>query len=602
MAPLIILHGGELAYGPRVILSQVDLQIEENDRICLVGRNGAGKSTLLRMLAGEVELDHGELRRQPATTINYLPQEPDQPSSETLRDFVAGGIDDPAAIESRLFQADRVLEALSLDPDLAAGTLSGGEARRLAIARSIVSAPDLLLLDEPTNHLDLAAIEYLEGIFSTYRGAIVMISHDRAFLRAVSTKTWWLDRGAVRVGNQGFARFEEWSEALLAAEEAEWNRKAQYLKAEEHWLHRGVTARRKRNQGRLRKLDDLRQERRDRIRRQGSVKLDVAQAERSGTLVIEAEGITKSFGETFICREFSTRIIRGDKIGIIGPNGAGKTTLLKLLLGELEPDEGRVRLGANLQIARFEQQREGIDLDKTPWENLCPDGGDKVRVGNSFRHVVGYLRDFLFDEAQARMKVRALSGGERNRLLLAKIMAEPSNLLVLDEPTNDLDMDTLDLLQELLADYQGTLLLVSHDRDFLDRIAGSTIAVEGRGNVEEYPGGYADYVLQRPSPPEPGPAGTKSAGTTAKPRAERRRPRLMENRLARELERLPDRIAGHEQRIRDVEAKLADPVLYVKDPERFANYTRELELLREDLSKMEQRWLELETMREETAS
>ncbi|MEO1017243.1 MAG: ATP-binding cassette domain-containing protein [Pseudomonadota bacterium] len=600
MAPLITLQGARLAYGPRVILEDTDLQIDTADRICLVGRNGAGKSTLLRILAGEIELDAGAVRRQPATTAAYLPQDPPPPASGTLRDYVGGGINDPVGIEKRMFQADRVLEDLSLGPDRHASNLSGGEARRLAIARALVSAPDLLLLDEPTNHLDLNTIEYLEIVLKAYRGAIAVISHDRAFLRAVSTKTWWLDRGTVHASSRGFASFEEWSEELLATEEAEWNRKAQYLKAEEHWLHRGVTARRKRNQGRLRKLEDLRRERRDRVRLQGNVKLDVAQSGRSGTLVIEAEDISKSFGRTPICRNFSTRIMRGDKIGVIGPNGAGKTTLLKMLLGEMAPDEGHVRLGTNLEIARFEQQREGLDLNRTPWENLCPDGGDKVRVGTAYKHVVGYLRDFLFDEAQARMKVGALSGGERNRLLLAKILAEPTNFLVLDEPTNDLDMDTLDLLQELLADYRGTLLLVSHDRDFLDRIATSTIVFEGLGLVAEYPGGYSDYLFQRPALP----AARSEPTVTSRPAAEPRgstnnRRRLMENKLSRELTRLPDRIAAQESKIRDAETMLADPALYAKDPQRFATYSAQLEVLQEELMIMEERWLELEAMREE---
>ncbi len=598
--PLLTLRHAHLAYGPRTLLQDVDLQIMQGERICLVGRNGAGKSTLLRVLAGEIELDSGEIARGPATTVAYLPQEPVLPSCGTMRDFVAGGIDDPAGAESRLHHADQILEDFGIDPDREAGPLSGGEGRRLAIARTLVSEPDLLLLDEPTNHLDLTTIQYLEELLSRLASSIVLISHDRAFLRAVSNRTWWLDRANLQVADHGFERFETWSEALLAAEEAEWNRKTEYLKAEEHWLHRGVTARRKRNQGRLRKLHELRREKRERVRQQGSVKLDVTQASRSGNVIADVDSISKRFGDTVICQNFTSRITRGDKIGLIGPNGAGKTTILKLMLGEIEPDEGTVRLGTNIRIARYDQQRESLDLDKTPWETLCPDGGDKVEIGGTFKHVVGYLRDFLFDEAQTRTKLRALSGGERNRLLMAKIMAAPSNMLVLDEPTNDLDMDTLDLLQELLADYSGTLLLVSHDRDFLDRIVTSTIAVEGQGSVQEYAGGYEDYLRQRRDP-EPASCAInaskndKKETSPAKPRPRR----LMENKLARELERLPEKIAKGEARIREIESALADPDLYTSDPKTYEQRTQDLADHRAQLVSMEERWLELEAMREE---
>jgi ATP-binding cassette subfamily F protein uup len=481
--------------------------------------------------------------------------------------------------------------------------LSGGEARRADLARALVVEPDVLLLDEPTNHLDLPTIERLEAMLLGYRGGLVLVSHDRTFLRRLSRQTWWLDRGRLHVTDRGFAAFEEWSGEVLDAEEAALSRLDKRLEAETHWLHRGrdrrgasatwagcATSTRCASSGA------------STSGRQGTARLSAEGGRVSGRLVVEATGITKRFGGRAVVEGFSTRIMRGDRVGIVGPNGAGKTTLLRLLTGELEPDEGEVRLGTNLETARYDQRREALDPDLTPWETLCPAGGDQVRVQGRFRHVVGYLRDFLFREDQARQPVKALSGGERNRLLLAKILAEPKNLLVLDEPTNDLDMETLDLLEEVLSDFDGTLLLVSHDRDFLDRLVTSTIAFDGPpGRWREYAGGYTDWLRQRPTATAPeasAKAGPRSQlpamvkSSAAAPRSG------FDAKLQRELDRLPERMARLEAEAGAAEARLADAGLYVRDPAGFARATGELERARAGVATLEERWLELEGLRE----
>jgi ATP-binding cassette subfamily F protein uup len=594
--PLLALRDATVRLAERSLFAGLTLTVERGERICLVGRNGAGKSTLLKAIAGLIELDQGERFLQPRSTVAYLPQAPALPPGQSLLEATLAGL--PPAEAERRHLAEALLERFELAPRRPVDQLSGGEARRVALARALIGEPDLLLLDEPTNHLDIATIERLEQDLAGLRGALVMVSHDRAFLAALSRTTWWLDRGRLQVLNDGFAAFEAWSAELLAQEQAELHRLARTIEAETEWLHFGVTARRKRNQGRLRRLQTLRRERAARIAPDGRVRLATAAAPASGQLVIEAADLAKRFGERTVIDGFSTRILRGDRVGIIGPNGSGKTTLLQLLTGRLAPDRGTVRLGTGLQLSLIDQQRASLDSDATPWTALCPDGGDQVEVRGRFQHVVSYLRDFLFRPEQMRTPIRALSGGERNRLALAQQLARPANLLVMDEPTNDLDMDTLDLLQEVLADYDGTLLLVSHDRDFLDRLVTSVIAFEGAGRLREYAGGWSDYRSQRPAPASAPPVRPRPA--PARPAA---RERAGERRKAeRELARLIRRIEALQGEIAAIEQALGDAGLYRRDPAAFARESAALEAARAELAAAEQRWLELELALEEAPS
>src|ERR1700722_9759703 len=567
-APLLLLKDIPIRFGNTQLLDGAELSVGESERLCLVGRNGSGKSTLLKIAAGLVEPDSGSRFAQPGATIRYLPQEPDFAGFTTTLAYVEAGLGDVAAADH--YRATYLLEQLGLTGAEDPQKLSGGEARRTAMARVLAPEPDILLLDEPTNHLDLPGIEWLEQELSGMRSGIVLISHDRRLLERISRATVWLDRGITRVLDQGFAQFEAWRDQVLEQEETERHKLGRKIVMEEDWLRYGVTARRKRNQKRLGDLHALRKKHREQRGAVGKVKLEAAEADLSGRLVIVAEGISKSYGDRPVVRDFSTRIIRGDRVGIVGQNGAGKTTLLNMLTGKLDPDTGEVKLGTNLAEVALDQRRESLDPNQTLSQTLTGGAGDTVTVGGQNRHVVSYMKDFLFGPEQANTPVGVLSGGERGRLTLARAFATPSNLMVLDEPTNDLDLETLELLQERLADYSGTVLLVSHDRDFLDRVVTSVIATEGDGRWVEYAGGYSDMLAQRgpavsAAPPAPGrPRPAASANLSPATRARRM---TFKDRHA--LEALPARIAALQAETARLNAQLADPDLYIRNPERF---------------------------------
>ena len=597
--PLLTLQDIALTFGGTPLIERADLTVAPGERTCLVGRNGSGKSTLLKIAAGFLEPDKGARFVQPGATIRYLAQEPDLTAYPTTLAYVEAGLgpgDDP-------YRARYLLEQLGLSGEERTTDLSGGEARRAALAQVLAPSPDILLLDEPTNHLDLPAIEWLESELRGLRSALVLISHDRRFLENLSQATIWLDRGITRRMDRGFASFEEWRDAVLEQEEQERHKLDRKLAAEADWLRYGVTARRKRNVRRLGNLHALRQQRKDQKRAVGTVSMTLAEAEQSGTLVVEAEKVSKSYGDRPIVADLSLRILRGDRLGIVGPNGAGKTTLINLLTGILPPDEGRVRLGANLQMVTLDQCRASLDPSSTVAETLTGGRGDTVTIGGQTKHVIGYMKDFLFSPEQARTPVGVLSGGERNRLMLARALAQPSNLLVLDEPTNDLDLETLDLLQEMITDYSGTVILVSHDRDFLDRTVSSVLVSEGDGRWIEYAGGYSDMVAQGGEGVQ-----ARTVERDTKPRAEKPAPtaqaasapkRKLSFNEQHDLKTLPKRMEELEAKIAKVQEILADPDLYSRDPARFQKAMDTLTALQSELGAAEERWLELEMLREE---
>ena len=596
-APVLALRDIRVVFADQVLIAAASFALAPGDRLCLVGRNGSGKSTLLRIAAGLTDPAGGEIFRQPGTRIAYLEQVPNSGGAKRVIDYaMAGGAEE--------HKAAAALDELGLSPLADPATLSGGEGRKAALARVLAEEPDVLLLDEPTNHLDLPSIEWLEERLSQFRGAFVLISHDRAFLRRLAAGCLWLDRGAIRRLDKGFSAFEEWSEKILAEEEVTQRKLDKLIEQETQWSREGISARRTRNQGRLRRLHSMRAERAALVQQTGRADLAVETGQASGSLVVEAKHVTKVWpqpdgSERVAIRDFSTRIMRGDKIGVIGPNGAGKTTLLRILTGALAPDSGTVRLGTNLTPVYVDQSRSSLDPEATLWDTLCEGGGDQVIVRGRPRHVVSYLRDFLFRESQARQPVKALSGGEQCRLLLARALAKPSNLLILDEPTNDLDMDTLDLLQEVVSDYDGTVLLVSHDRDFLDRIVTSVIALEGDGRAQEYPGGYSDYLRQKKAA-SGSPASAKSSSPA--PKLERAKaPTKLGYKDQRALEELQSRMPELEKEIAALEAALADPDLYARDPDGFHKTSERHDALKAELEKSEERWLELEMKREELA-
>lgn len=592
--PLLALNNASLTFGARTILEDVTLSLLPRDRVCLVGRNGSGKSTLLKVLSGQQDLDRGERFLQPGTKIGILDQSlaPLEPIS--ILDFLKQLDMDQHVLEE-------TLSHLELEPSKLLSNLSGGESRRVMLAKALVGSPDILLLDEPTNHLDLVTIEWLEQSLERFKGAILMISHDRMFLSKLSKRTFWLDRGHLKLLEKGFPHFEEWADDILEHEVRTQEKLSKKIEQEMEWLHRGVTARRRRNMGRLSKLLELRQEKKQYQGPQANIEFTTQEGPQGSKLVVEAKHVFKSFGERPIILDFSCRIQRGDRIGIIGPNGSGKTTLIKLLLGDIQPDEGHIRRAKNLEIAFFDQTQSTLDLELNPWQTLCEQGGDQVMVQGEPRHVMSYLQDFLFDRKQALTPLKNLSGGERNRLLLAKILAKPSNFLVLDEPTNDLDMETLDLLQEYLADYPGTLLLVSHDRDFLDRTTTHVFAFEGQGHVQVYVGGYTDYTRQHApslaSQKAEQKKGESKKGSQDKSMAAKAKPVGTRTKLsykdARELELLPGEIDALNAKIKELETALEDPGFYERDPIGFDRTVSQLQEARHSVDHKEEHWLEL---------
>lgn len=600
--PLLILRDIHLTFGGTPLLEGAELSVSEGERLCLIGRNGSGKSTLMKIATGEIGFDDGERFVQPGATLRYLPQEPDLSGFETTLDYVRDGLeagDDPQ-------RANWLIGQLGLTGEENPSHLSGGEARRCALARTLAPQPDILLLDEPTNHLDLPVIEWLESELQSIRSALVLISHDRRFLENLSRATVWLNQGTTHRLERGFGDFEPWRETFLENEALERHKLDRKISAETDWLHKGVTARRKRNMGRLRALYDLRAKRRNDRGPSGTVNMMASEAQASGKRVCIAENISKSYGDNVIVDDFSTLIARGDRIGIVGPNGAGKTTLLNMLTGVLTPDSGHIRLGKNLELETLDQRRDSLDPDET-LANAMSGGGDKVTINGETRHVIGYMKDFLFTPDQARTPVGVLSGGERGRIMLARALAKPSNLLVLDEPTNDLDIETLDLLQELLADYAGTVILVSHDRDFLDRVVTSVIAWEGGGRWVEYAGGYSDMISQRG-----GDLGAKKAASrpekknvTTEPRERRAKPSTSSKMTFKDkhaLETLPARMEELQKDIDTHQAILADPDLFKSDPAKFDAAAKAIQAAETALAAAEEQWLELEMKREELES
>ncbi len=595
-APLLQLSSVALTFGGEPILNGVDLVVQPGDRVALVGRNGSGKSTLMKVMAGIVEPDRGERTPGQGVTVGYMEQDPTLEGFATLGEFAASGL--PPGEEYRVAV---VAEGLKFSPDTPVAVASGGERRRAALAKLLAEAPELMLLDEPTNHLDIEAIRWLEAELSNTRVAYVLISHDRAFLRALTRATLWIDRGMVRRQEKGFEGFEVWRDEVWSMEDDARHKLDRKIKAEAKWAVEGISARRTRNQGRVRALAALREERWSQIRRQGTAAMELEAAPPSGKLVVDARGISKSFDDKPIIRDFTLRVQRGERLALVGPNGVGKTTLLRMLTGLEPPDSGIIKLGTNLEVALYDQTRAQLDPNMTLWDTLTNDPtmrvsgqSDQVMVRGTPRHVIGYLKDFLFDERQARAPVKSLSGGERARLLLARIMAQASNLLILDEPTNDLDVETLDLLQDLIGEYDGTVLLVSHDRDFIDRVATTTVAMEGSGRATAYAGGWSDYQAQRAeAPPEPAARPASRSNTAAvAPRAAKQGALSFTER--HRLEELPGVIEKLEAEIGRLSDLLSDPQLYEREPVKFQKASEMLMTREASLATAEAEWLALE--------
>lgn len=605
-AQLLHLRDIHLTFGGTPLLDGAELAVAPGEKVCLIGRNGSGKSTLLKIAAGMIEPESGDVFIHPGATVRYLPQEPDLSAYATTLAYAEGGME----AGDDHYRARYLLESLGLTGEESTANLSGGEMRRAALARALAPEPDILLLDEPTNHLDLPAIEWLESELKRTRSALVLISHDRRFLENLTGATVWLDRGQTRRLESGFSKFEEWRDGVLEEEETAQHKLERKIAMEMDWLRYGVTARRKRNVRRLGLLKQMRKDHRSHRGAVGTVSMAAQEGETSGKIVVEALGLTKAYGDAPpLVKDFSLRIARGDKIGIVGPNGAGKTTLVSLLTGALKPDSGTIKIGANVEMMTLDQKRESLDPKCTVADALTGGGTDLVSIGAETKHVIGYMKDYLFAPEQARTPLEALSGGERGRLMLARAMARASNFLVLDEPTNDLDLETLDLLQEQLSEYSGTLLLISHDRDFIDRIVTSVIVAEGNGRWVEYAGGYSDMIAQRGSgigakPRAERPAGgaksiTPTVATEARPAANAKRLSPTEQHA---LKALPATIDKLGKEIAMLQEAIAKPDLYAKNPDLFTRATKRLGEAQVELATAEDRWLELEMKAEEAGA
>ncbi|MCQ2734998.1 MAG: ABC-F family ATP-binding cassette domain-containing protein [Alphaproteobacteria bacterium] len=597
-APIYTIQNAKLTFGIKPLFTGVDLYINRGDKICLVGRNGSGKSTLLKIIAGEIEADEGEFFMQPGTRVGYMPQEPNFDGFVSLREIVESGL--PKGEKNQTYLADQLIAYFDIKENQDPKTASGGERRKAFLARALINEPDILLLDEPTNHLDITAIEKLEDVIQKFAGAVIVISHDRSFLNHISQTTFWLDRGILRRNNKSFSFFEEWETQVIDQEIIEQKALNKKIAEETEWLHKGVTARRKRNMGRLRRLQQLRDERREQIKVIGSVNMEAETTAYRSKMVIEAKHVCKSFGERQIIKAFSLRVIKGNKLGIVGPNGSGKTTLIKLLTKKTEPDSGFIRIGKNLEEAYFDQNRITLNPQKTLWKTLCNEG-DHIWVRGHFRHVVAYLKDFLFKPEQAQSLVSTLSGGEKNRLMLAVALARPSNLLVLDEPTNDLDMDTLDLLQEVLDEYEGTVLIVSHDRDFMDKVATSLLYMKGDGTIYEHVGSYSELLEKIKN--------TASNATLKKAKdkdetktRERNKTIKLSYKEQYLLDTLPAEIEKLAQDNKAIEIALGNPNLYTDDPVKFDELTTKLASNKEKITEFENQWLEIQLKAEEISA
>ncbi len=593
-SPILSLNDISLAFGKKVLFDDVSLHIYNGDKICIVGKNGEGKSTLLKLICGEILKDKGDIWQSPNLRISYLPQQTKYGKHQTIFDFVLEGLDPEDRTESKFYLVDMVLDPLDLKKEQFMDELSGGQLRRASIARALIEEPDLLLLDEPTNHLDITSIEWLEDYLRRFKGSVLCISHDRTFLRNISNKICWLDRSKFKILDKGYEHFDEWSVAILEQEQKELDNLARRLRDEEVWKIQGVTARRKRNQKRLKDLYAMREKLaagRAKIKKLNDrISLDPLAPSLSSKLVAEFNDASFSLGDLKIIEGMSIRVMRGDKIGIVGANGSGKTTFLKLLVGDLEPDSGRIKLGKSITITYFDQKRSILDPEDTLWKTLCPTGGDQVKVGDRYMHVVAYLKKFMFDPKEIRDKVAFLSGGQQNRLLLAKALADPGSVLILDEPTNDLDMDTLDMIQDILADYEGTLIIVSHDRDFLDKLVTKTLVFHGNANIDECVGGYSDYVRAlKPEVKKP----IKKVATEEQ--VEVKKTQKISFKLQWELDNLPIKISELESEVEAIELQLSDPQLYAEDPELFSDLSKDLVKKKKAIEQNLERLIEIES-------